>query len=436
MGAEVIKVEAPRDGDDARQYAVPFLQQGQGEDSDLSAYFSSCNRNKYSIAVDFKTREGQCVIRRLLQNSDVLIENFKVGGLAKYGLGFEQLRDDFPELIYCSITGFGQTGPYCKRLLSESLSTGPAYDLLIQGMGGSMSLTGEPDGAPMRTGLPLFDLTAGLHGVIGILAALHNKHATGLGQHVDISMLDVAVALLANQGMNYLATRKRQERVGNHHPNVVPYQVMPAQDGYFILTASNDDQFQRFCKVAGRLDLMQNETFKTMEARVVHREAVTEVLNSITEQRTKSWWLEQLEKESVGCAAIYHLDEVFADPHVQSRGMEIQMTPTGSSEPVSLIASPMKFSRTQVDYRLPPPHVGEHTEQVLLNAGMAPATIDELHELGAIDIGANKIPRASPSERLPHLEAYVPCGYSHLSASLPFFQTLPASILTLFHVPP
>lgn len=383
MGAEVIKVEAPKSGDDTRRYAPPFLQKGPKEDSDVAAYFSSCNRNKYSVAVDFKTKEGQDVVKHLLQNSDVLIENFKAGGLAKYGLGYDQLKDDFPQLIYCSITGFGHTGPYSKR---------PAYDMLIQAMGGSMSLTGEPDGAPMKTGLSLFDLTAGLHGVIGILAALNNKHNTGLGQHVDISMLDVSVALLANQGMNYLAKKQRQKRVGNNHPNVVPYQVMPAKDGYFILTASNNDQFERFCKVAGRMDLMEDERFNTMKARVVNREVVTPTLNEITSQHEKLWWLEKLEGEMVGCAPILHLDEVFADPHVQSREMEIQMNLPGFSEPVSLIGSPMKFSRTKVDYRLPPPRVGEHTEQVLTEYGMSKEQIEDLHEIGAIDNAKFEVP--------------------------------------------
>eukprot|EP00441_Pelagodinium_beii_P012296 CAMPEP_0197703536 /NCGR_PEP_ID=MMETSP1338-20131121/125484_1 /TAXON_ID=43686 ORGANISM="Pelagodinium beii, Strain RCC1491" /NCGR_SAMPLE_ID=MMETSP1338 /ASSEMBLY_ACC=CAM_ASM_000754 /LENGTH=546 /DNA_ID=CAMNT_0043287433 /DNA_START=68 /DNA_END=1708 /DNA_ORIENTATION=+ len=389
MGAEVIKVEAPKSGDDTRRYAPPFLQKGPEEDSDVAAYYSSCNRNKYSVAVDFKKKEGQEVIRHLLETSDVVIENFKAGGLAKYGLGYDQLKDEFPHVIYCSITGFGHSGPYSKR---------PAYDMLIQAMGGSMSLTGEPDGAPMKTGLSLFDLTAGLHGVIGILAALRNKHVTGMGQHVDISMLDVAVSLLANQGMNYLAKKQRQKRVGNNHPNVVPYQVMPAADGHFILTASNNDQFERFCKVAGEPQLMEDERFNTMKARVVHRDVVTPKLNEITSRHPKAFWLENLEKEMVGCAPILHLDEVFDDPHVQSREMEIQMNLPGFKEPVSLIGSPMKFSRTKVDYRMPPPRVGEHTEQILTEAGMSMEQIIELHEVGAIDNA--KYEHASPHRPL------------------------------------
>jgi crotonobetainyl-CoA:carnitine CoA-transferase CaiB-like acyl-CoA transferase len=402
MGAEVIKVEAPKAGDDTRRYAPPFLQTEQGKDSDseVAAYYASCNRNKYSVAVDFKKKEGQDVVKRLMETADVVIENFKAGGLAKYGLAYPDIKDRYPNIIYCSITGFGHTGPYSKR---------PAYDMLIQAMGGSMSLTGEPDGAPMKTGLSLFDLCAGLHGVIGILAALNNKHVTGLGQHVDISMLDVATSLLANQGMNYLAKKERQKRVGNNHPNVVPYQVMPASDGYFILTASNNDQFERFCKVAGRLDLMEDDRFNTMKARVVHRAHVTPALNEITKVSPKAWWLEKLQKEMVGCAPILHLDEVFADPQVQSRDMEIQMNLPGFKDPVSLIGSPMKFSRTKVDYRLPPPRVGEHTEQILTEYGFSGKEIADLHELGAIDnakfeVASPKRPLAKKKRRLVSMD--------------------------------
>mmetsp|Transcript_99649 Transcript_99649/g.302583 ORF Transcript_99649/g.302583 Transcript_99649/m.302583 type:complete len:549 (-) Transcript_99649:143-1789(-) len=375
MGATVVKVERPKSGDDTRRYAPPFLQKNVGEDSDIAAYFSSCNRNKHSIALNFTTPEGQAVIKRLLQDSHVLIENFKTGTLDKYGLGYAQLKEEFPELVYCSVTGFGQTGPYKDR---------PAYDMLIQAMGGSMSITGVPEGEPMKMGLSMFDLTAGLHAVIGILAALRNKEQTGLGQHVDISMLDVSVALLQNQGMNYLAKKQRQARVGNNHPNVVPYQVMPSSDGHFILTASNDEQFERFCKVAGAEELVQDEMFSTMKARVVNRVPVTEKLNSLTRQRTTAWWLEELEKSGVGCAPILHPDEVFADPQVQARGMCIEMEMPGFKQPVSLIGSPMKFSRTEVNYRMPPPRLGEHTDEVLLEADYSQAEIAQLRAKGCI----------------------------------------------------
>lgn len=410
MGAEVLKVETPKTGDDTRRYAPPYLQKGHsrdgGDDSDVAAYFSSCNRNKYSVAVNFKKEEGQEVIKKMLKTADVLIENFKPGGLKKYGLSYDDLKDEFPHLIYCSISGFGHSGPYSKR---------PAYDMLIQAMGGSMSLTGEPDGAPMKTGLSLFDLTSGLHGVIGILAALHNKNMTGLGQHVDIAMLDVAVALLCNQGMNFLAKKQRQKRVGNNHPNVVPYQVMPASDGFWILTASNDEQFNRFCKVAGREDLIQDERFNTMTARVRNREVVTPTLNDITSQHPKAWWLAELEKEMVGCAPILHLDEVFADPQVQSRDMEIRMNLPGFEKPASLIGSPMKFSRTKVDYRMPPPRVGEHTQQVLENVGYSAVEITDLHDIGAIDNAKFDIPcdYARPlAEKKPRKPAYNLSGES------------------------
>jgi crotonobetainyl-CoA:carnitine CoA-transferase CaiB-like acyl-CoA transferase len=375
MGATITKVEALKTGDDTRRYAPPFIQADDGVDSDLAAYFSSCNRNKLSLALNFKDPEGQKVLFKLLETSDVLIENFKTGTLAKYGLGYDQLKDRFPGLVYCSVTGFGHTGPYSKR---------PAYDMLIQAMGGSMSITGVPDGEPMKMGLSMFDLTAGLHAVIGILAAIRDKSNTGLGQHVDISMLDVSVALLQNQGMNYLAKKQRQPRVGNNHPNVVPYQVMPSQDGYFILTASNDEQFGKFCKVAGREDLMEDERFATMKARVVHRSHVTPALNEVTKTMETAWWLKKLELAGVGCAPILHPDEVFADPHVLSREMLIEMNVPGCSKPVSLIGSPMKFSRTKVNYRYAPPRVGEHSDEILAEAGYSEQDVAGLRACGAV----------------------------------------------------
>jgi len=375
MGAHITKIERPRSGDDTRRYAPPYLQKGPEQDSDISAYFASCNRNKHSVALNFTTGEGQQVVRHLLQESQVLVENFKTGTLDKYGLGHKQLREEFPGLIYCSITGFGNTGPYKDR---------PAYDMLIQAMGGSMSITGVPDGEPMKMGLSMFDLTAGLHAVIGILAALRHKSQTGIGQHVDISMLDVSIALLQNQGMNFLAKKQRQARVGNSHPNVVPYQVMPSRDDYFILTASNDEQFEKFCKVAAAEELLQDGRFRTMKARVVNRVEVTERLNEITGGHTTNWWLQELEKAGVGCAPILHLDEVFADPQVRSRDMMIQMAMPGFQQPVNLIGSPLKFSRTKVNYRLPPPRLGEHTDPVLLAAGFTEAEIEQLRVSGAV----------------------------------------------------
>jgi crotonobetainyl-CoA:carnitine CoA-transferase CaiB-like acyl-CoA transferase len=376
MGAEIIKVERPKTGDDTRRYAPPYIQKKKGVNSEVAAYFTSCNRNKQSVALNFTKPEGQEIIKHLLMESDVVIENFKTGTLDKYGLGYKQLAEEFPRLIYCSITGFGHTGPYKER---------PAYDMLIQAMGGSMSITGVPDGEPMKMGLSMFDLCSGLHGVIGILAALQERHVSGLGQHVDISMLDVAVALLQNQGMNFLAKKERQARVGNNHPNVVPYQVMPTKDGHFILTASNDDQFTKFCQVAGREELMEDEKFNTMKARVVNRPVVTPALNDITKTQTTEWWLERLEEKGVGCAPILHLDEVFSDPHVLSRGMLIEMLVPGCEEPASLIGSPMKFSRTKVNYRIPPIPLGSHTERVLRANGYTPEECESLRASGIVD---------------------------------------------------
>lgn len=396
MGATIIKVERPQSGDDTRRYAPPFLQKGDGEDSEIAAYFASCNRNKHSVALNYTSKQGQAVIKRLLQNSDILIENFKTGTLAKYGLDYAALKEEFPGLIYCSVTGFGQTGPYSKR---------PAYDMLIQAMGGSMAITGVPDGEPMKMGLSMFDLTAGLHACIGILAAVRNKAVTGLGQHVDISMLDVSVALLQNQGMNYLAKKERQPRVGNNHPNVVPYQVMPSKDGHFILTASNDEQFAKFCKVAGEEQLMQDDRFNTMRARVVNRSVVTPGLNEITQRKSTHWWLTKLEEAGVGCAPILHPDEVFADPHVLSRGMAIEMPIADCKKPVSLIGSPMKFSRTKVNYRLPPPRLGEHTDDVLMDAGYTMVEIEAMREDGSIGEQPPPPPAEFEEQMRAHMEA-------------------------------
>jgi len=376
MGAEVIKVERPNVGDDTRNFAPPFLQKNAaGEPSEMSAYFAGCNRNKYSMTLNYAKKEGQDVIKRLLASSDVLVENFKTGTLEKYNLGYHQIKAEFPKLVYCSITGFGHTGPYKDR---------PGYDALIQAQAGIMGITGAPDGEPMKVGISMCDLTAGLHGVIGILAALRHAAVTGEGQHVDVGMVDVTVAMLANQGMNYLATKKRQPRLGNNHPNIVPYQVMPSSDGYFILSVGNDPTFERFCKVAGAEDLIKDEKCRTAVARVTNRGYVTEKCNAITSQKPTQWWLENLEKAKVGCSPILHPDEVFADPHVKAREMVVQMKVPGIEKPADLIASPMKFSHTKVDYRLPPPSLGEHSDNVLSEAGYSEAEIADMKKNGVI----------------------------------------------------
>ena len=370
MGAEVIKIERPGSGDDTRGFAPPVMPGTQE-----SAYFIGVNRNKRSVTLDIATPEGQAIARQLLADTDILVENFKVGALAKYGLGYEQLHEAFPGLIYCSITGFGQTGPYAPR---------PGYDSLIQGMGGVMSLTGEPDGLPQKVGVPVADLFAGLYGCIGILAALRHREKTGMGQQVDIGMLDTHVAWLANQGMNFLATRENPERLGNQHPNIVPYQVFPTKDGYMVLSVGNDATFKRFCDAFGLETLLADERFATNPARVANRQLVTDTLTPVMKGQTMDWWMSKLEALKIGCGPINTLKQVFDDPHVKARGMEVQMKHS-SGEMVTVIANPVRLSETPVDYRIAPPLLGEHTSEVLQDLlGIDNATFAKLKKKGVI----------------------------------------------------
>jgi crotonobetainyl-CoA:carnitine CoA-transferase CaiB-like acyl-CoA transferase len=283
------------------------------------------------------------------------VENFKVGALAKYGLGYEQLHAKFPRLIYCSITGFGQTGPYAPR---------PGYDSLIQAMGGVMSLTGEPEGLPQKVGVPVADLFAGLYGCIGILAALRHRDLTGQGQQIDIGMLDTHVAWLANQGMNYLATGENPPRLGNQHPNIAPYQVFPTQDGHIVLSVANDPTFKRFCEAFGLTHLLEDPRFKTNADRVGNRQLVTDTLTPVMMQNTTTWWVERLEALKIGCGPINKLSEVFADPQVVARDMVVEMAHS-SGQSVKVIANPVKLSETPANYRIAPPLLGEHTDAVL-----------------------------------------------------------------------
>ena len=371
LGADVIKIEKPGAGDDTRGFAPPFMS-GTTE----SAYFVGVNRNKRSVTLDIATPEGQAIALELIAGSDILVENFKVGALAKYGLGYEQLRERFPSLVYCSITGFGQTGPYAPR---------PGYDSLIQAMGGVMSLTGEPDGLPQKVGVPVADLFAGLYGCIGVLAALRHREATGQGQQVDIGMLDTNVAWLANQGMNYLATGENPERLGNQHPNIVPYQVFPTSDGYVVLSVGNDPTFKRFCDGFGLSHLLSDPRFATNAARVGNRQLVTDTLTPVMRQHTTSWWVGQLEAIKVGCGPINTLDQVFADPQVQARGMVMTMPHPSTAEGVKVIANPVRLSETPVDYRRASPTLGQHTDEVLAERlGYSPDHLAGLRGKGVI----------------------------------------------------
>jgi crotonobetainyl-CoA:carnitine CoA-transferase CaiB-like acyl-CoA transferase len=376
LGAEVIKVERPGSGDDTRGFAPPFQKDDKGEDTSESAYYTGANRNKRSITINIGTSEGQALTKKLMADCDILVENFKAGTLDRYGLGYEQMKAEFPRLIYCSITGFGQTGPYAPR---------PGYDGLIQAMGGVMSLTGVPDGEPMKVAVPICDLMAGMYASVGILAAVRHQAETGEGQFIDIGMLDTHVGWLANQGMNYLATGENPKRIGNQHPNILPYQVMPTSDGYIVLSVGNDPTFERFCKLAECEELLEDERFQTNAARVSNRDHVTKTLNEITKKKTSEWWLDNLEKEKIGSGPINNLEQVFADPHVIAREMVIEMDhPATGSKPMKLIANPIKLSATPPTYRKPPPLLGEHTDEVLQEAGLSADEIAKLKEDGTV----------------------------------------------------
>jgi crotonobetainyl-CoA:carnitine CoA-transferase CaiB-like acyl-CoA transferase len=379
LGAEVIKVERPGSGDDTRHWGPPYIKDAEGNDSREAAYFQSANRNKQSLTLDFTQSEGQRLVRELVAQCDVLLENFKVGGLAAYGLDYESLKAINPRLIYCSITGFGQSGPYAKRA---------GYDFMIQGLGGLMSLTGRPEGeegaGPMKVGVALTDILTGLYATVGVLAALNQREQSGVGQHIDVALLDVQVACLANQAMNYLATGVSPKRLGNAHPNIVPYQDFPSADGNFILAVGNDGQFRKFCEVAGIANLADDPRFVTNKARVAHRAELIPLLRQATVFKTTAQWIEQLEKAGVPCGPINDLQQVFADPQVQARGLRLDLpNALGSSTPQ--VASPLRLSATPVAYRSAPPLLGQHTEALLQRLlGMSETQIAELREAGVI----------------------------------------------------
>ncbi len=377
LGADVIKIERPDVGDDTRRFAPPFVRNEDGAESEESAYFCSANRNKRSLTLDLTQPRGQAIARRLIAKCDVLAENFKTGGLTKYGLGYDDLKADFPGLIYCSITGFGHTGPYAER---------PGYDVLVQGMGGMMSVTGEPDGAPQKAGVPISDLMAGMYASVGVSAALRHREVTGEGQHLDIGMLDTTVAMLSIMGANYLATGEVPPRLGNSHPNITPYQSFKTADGDIILAVGNDGQFERFCDFAGVPELVADERFASNGARVRNRDALVPMIEEIIVTQPSAHWLEGLEARSVSCGPINRLDAVFDDPQVEARGMRLKMPhPAAGDAGVELIASPLKLSATPPSYRHSPPLLGQHTEQVLSELlEISEAEISELREAGVI----------------------------------------------------
>ncbi len=372
-GADVVKIERPGAGDDTRGWGPPWMPDAAGRDTGDAAYFLCANRNKLSVTADITRPEGQAIVRALARQSDVVIENFKVGGLAAYGLDYASLRAEHPALVYCSITGFGQTGPYAPRA---------GYDFLIQGMGGLMSVTGrrdgEPGAGPQKVGVALTDVLTGLYATTAILAALAHRDRTGQGQHIDLALLDVQVASLANQTMNYLVSGTAPGRMGNAHPNIVPYQDFPTRDGAMIIAVGNDAQFARLAAVAGHAAWAGDARFATGPARVANRAAFVAAFGAVSVARTTAEWIVALEAVGVPCGPINDLAEVFADPQVVARGLQTAMA-HGAGAEVQLVANPVRMSATPPSYRLPPPLLGAHTRAVLADRlGMGEAEIDAL----------------------------------------------------------
>ncbi|NMP30129.1 CoA transferase [Thalassotalea sp. M1531] len=357
-GATVWKIERPTTGDDTRHWGPPYVKNEQGEETAESAYYLAANRGKQSIEVDITCPQGQEIIKKLAVQADIVVENYKVGGLVKYGLDYTSLKAINPRLIYCSITGFGQDGPYAQQA---------GYDAMIQAMGGLMSLTGEkdelPGGGPQKVGVAVADLMTGMYAVSGILAALHHRNQTGEGQHIDIALLDTQVAWLANQASNYLVSGNVPKRLGTAHPNIVPYQALPVKDGFILLAVGNDGQFKKCCEIIGCPELADQMEFSTNGQRVKHREQLIPLLERQFKQQPLVYWLEELSSAHVPCGPINTLDRVFENPQVQHRNMQFELEhPTAGKVP--MVANPVNFSQTPIEYNQAPPTLGEHTEQV------------------------------------------------------------------------
>ncbi|MEO8298825.1 MAG: CaiB/BaiF CoA-transferase family protein [Burkholderiales bacterium] len=379
LGADILKIERPGVGDDTRGWGPPYLPDAAGQPSETAAYFACTNRNKRSITLDFTAPEGQRLLHALVPHCDVVIENFKVGGLKPYRLDYDSLKALNPKLIYCSVTGFGQTGPYAPRA---------GYDFLIQGLGGLMSVTGQPDGTagagPMKVGVALTDVMTGLYAAIAVLTAVTHRERTGEGQYIDLALLDVGVAGLANQALSYLSTGQSPQRLGNAHPSVVPYQDFPTADGHMILAIGNDGQFARFCAEAGQPALAGDVRYATNAARVRHRDTLIPTLRELTGGRTTQAWITALERCSVPCGPINTLAEVFDDPHVRARGLQMAL-PDERLGSIPSVASPLRLSATPVSYRHAPPALGAHTGEVLAELlGLAPDQLEALRTQGVI----------------------------------------------------
>jgi formyl-CoA transferase len=383
LGAEVIKIEKPGSGDDTRHWGPPFLKDTQGRDTGEAAYYLACNRGKKSVAVDFTQGEGQAIVRELARGADVVVENFKVGGLAKYGLDYASLAAVNPRLVYCSITGFGQTGPYAERA---------GYDFIIQGIGGFMSVTGErddlPGGGPQKAGIAISDLMTGMYACTAILAAVAHRERSGAGQYIDVSLLDAQVAMMAVMNMNYLVSGTPPGRAGNAHQNIVPYQVFACADGHLILAVGNDAQFARFCEVAGRPEWARDPRFAVNAERVRRRDELVPMIEAVLRTRAQVNWLTSLEAVGVPCGPINRLDQVFADPQVLARGMRIDL-PHPLSGTMPQVGNPLHFSATPVAYTQAPPLLGEHTAEVLAKRlGLSTQALADLAARGVVEVSS------------------------------------------------
>jgi len=381
LGADVTKIERPGVGDDTRAWGPPFLKDADGRDTDQSTYFTCCNRNKRSVTIDMATPEGQALLRQMAAQSDIVVENFKTGGLQQFGLDFDSLRAVNPRLVYCSVTGFGNDGPYAMRA---------GYDLLVQASSGLMSITGQPDdvpgGGPLRVGVALTDLFTGVYASTAILAALEVRHRTGVGQHIDMALLDVGIALLANQASAFLNTGLIPQRQGNSNPSLAPYQDFPTRDGAMILAIGNDGQFQRFCRAADQPSLASDPRFATNTLRVEHREALIQAMEAVTRSRSTAEWIAMLEHRAVPCGPVNDIAQAFDDPQVKARKLAVKL-PRAAGDGIAAIsgvASPLRLSDTPPVLRYAPPALGQHTDEVLAEFGMSPSQIAELRDARVI----------------------------------------------------
>ena len=385
LGADVIKVERPGLGDDTRHWGPPFLKDAQGNDTTQAAYFTACNRNKRSITIDMAQPEGQALIRQMAVGSDILVENFKVGGLAQYGLDYASLKALNPRLIYCSVTGFGQDGPYAERA---------GYDLMIQAMTGMMSITGRaddvPGGGPLRVGVALTDLFTGVYAASAILAAIEVRHCTGEGQHIDMALLDVGMAILANQAAGFLNSGNVPKRQGNSHPSLAPYQDFPTQDGAMLLAIGNDGQFARFCQAVGHPEWVADARFASNTLRVKHRDVLIPAMEAVTRTRTTAQWIALLEDKAVPCGPINDIGQAFADAQVQARGLAIKqplapaVVAQTAIESIASVASPLRLAATPPVLRRASPALGEHTHEVLAELGLGSQEVASLKQAGVI----------------------------------------------------